>query len=190
MKKFGIGIRLVNIPAVSTNAHNDSDLDVEHKPGEEMAQRSTKMIMTIAKSGRFGNNMFQYAAMYGLAAMKGHTPVLSESFVYLQKAFHLPVEFISPLTMAKRNFKYHVENWNSETSLNKTMLDIEHSNDTDIILQGYFQSYLYFENVKEMIRKQFEFKESVKADVQEFFRDNNLDDLSRNITTVGIHVLQ
>ena len=136
----------------------------------QMLINDKTMIMSVMKLGRFGNNMFQYAALRGLAHSMGYKPVLPMSFMDLEKAFDLPVTFVTPQTLAEYNFTTHVENWNSsQTSPNNTMLAILDENGTHIMLKGFFQSYWYFENVKKYIRRDFEFRSSVKLQVKEFF---------------------
>jgi len=118
--------------------------------------------------GRLGNQMFQYAAVRGIAAMRGYEfciPPEDSKRVdnySLYRAFQLPSvrqknQFVldrghAPVVMEK-HFHYDMEL--------HTMCP------NDVSLFGFFQSEKYFANIKNEIAKDFTFHESISGPVRE-----------------------
>ena len=119
---------------------------------------------SLGRKGRLGNQMFQYAALRGLAAKIstsfcipnfkdpiytiGGDPIKSELF----ENFNLKVKIL----LMNENYvpilnegHYH---------FNKELFDNCPDN---IILEGYFQSEKYFKHIENYIKKDFSFKEEI-----------------------------
>jgi len=124
--------------------------------------QSEKYIVNIL-SGGLGNMMFQVAAAYALAKKYNQTLLLNPNHVgTLHKA---PMEYkdsifkkIELLSKPLEFFKI------SEESFSYRPLG---SLDGNILLDGYFQSYKYFENCQSEIRDLFSFKVDSKYDPKE-----------------------
>lgn len=115
---------------------------------------------SLGYQGFLGNQLFQYAMLKGVSAATGRK-------VYIPKRY----EFIPEQTAWKQMGWVQLENFN----LNCSYLTFEHyfknkfveksfafdervfetKNNTDF--SGYYQSYKYFENIEEIIRKEYEF---------------------------------
>jgi len=109
--------------------------------------------------GRLGNQMFQYAALFGIAKRRGFEFCIPPSTAkdlwrehQLLEAFLLPqLRIIGWQREAKRveekSFAYDAE------------LALGCANDVDLV--GYFQTEKYFEHVKGQIKLEFQFKPDV-----------------------------
>jgi hypothetical protein len=128
---------------------------------------------SIGYSGRLGNQMFQYATLKALALRKGYEPVLpihtqvKKDGVYdytngkwisykldLQECFNLRISFQNtnlPKMYREVGFTY-------DNGINKV--------EDDTSLEGYFQSYKYFEDYSEEVLKDFTFQESILKNCQ------------------------
>lgn len=143
-------------------------------------------VITVIKQGRLGNNMFQYAALKGMAKLSGRKPILSETVRGLKKIFDLSVEWVTPAVLDRYNFTRYNENLDVR-NVNKTIREfLEIGREQNVKLNGFFQSFRFFDSVKTAIRQEFTFKKRVKEAVMRTFkrRFSNLD----NVTTVGLHV--
>jgi hypothetical protein len=115
---------------------------------------------TLGKMGRIGNQMFQYATLYGIAKQNNYDFGVPYSRVNSSDEFakfHLPEIFSLsakdsseiPVTKVFQEKQHHFD---------PNVLNI--SDNTDIF--GYFQTEKYFINVREEIKKEFSFSEKTK----------------------------
>ena len=113
----------------------------------------------LGRSGRFGNQMFQYAALMGVARRKGYAFCIPGSKAQdllkehqLLEAFYLP-------SLAKTG----------STWFNRTVREASFVFDEDIAfrckdnsdLRGYFQSEKYFIDMEATVRREFVFRSSI-----------------------------
>ena len=118
----------------------------------------------LGKNGRFGNQMFQYAATRGIAAKHGYDwcippgPATDEEFTdeenqhKLFMAFELPdvreVNLFPARYVKEKTFRF-------DENLFNTCED-------NVNLYGYFQSEKWFAHIEEEIRRDFTFKDEVE----------------------------
>jgi len=105
--------------------------------------------------GRLGNQMFQYAALKGIANHKGYWYSIPEK-IDLINCFKLPS------TLKNYNYK--------TISTNKFEFD-KHFFDTcpdDIDISGYFQTEKYFKHIEKQIRQDFVFNEVISKECFEY----------------------
>jgi len=113
--------------------------------------------------GQLGNQMFQYAALRGIASHKGYwysVPADNE----LHRCFNLPA------TLAPTKCNTTVE---SKFGFDKDIFD-NCPDDVDVI--GYFQTEKYFKHIEHLIRQDFTFHEYIVAQGNSY-RDKNLPQL-------------
>lgn len=102
----------------------------------------------IGYMGRLGNQMFQYAALKGIAAHKGYWYSVPSN-TSLSECFKIPE------TLPNNNHKV--------VSVNKFEFDEEFFNycPNDVDVCGYFQSEKYFKHIEQQIRQDFTFHDRI-----------------------------
>lgn len=116
--------------------------------------------------GAIGNQLFQYATLYSIAKLNGYNvkiPNTKEHFEeatkrvqhYFLNCFkNIYAETLNENDLSSIKHKAH---WGYPALFNPEVLKIP--DDTD--LEGYFQSYKFFENCKNDLLDQFQFKDSI-----------------------------
>lgn len=127
----------------------------------------------IGKNGRFGNQMFQYAATRGIAKARGYDfmipdgPRTDDEFVDEENQHKLFMAFKMPgaknIGMLEAPYKQETS-FRYDEELVKTCPD-------DVNLYGYFQSEKYFFHIEKELRKDFEFLDEVKEKCQEIWSE-------------------
>jgi hypothetical protein len=98
----------------------------------------------LGNMGRLGNQMFQYAALKGIAKHKGY-------WYSIPKQNDLVNCFNIPLTLDNKNYKTKlVDTFEFDESFFNTCED-------DIDIAGYFQTEKYFKHIENEIRQDFTF---------------------------------
>lgn len=110
-------------------------------------ETKTNMITcsTLGKNGRLGNQLFQIAAVIGLAKLSGHTYGFPE-WAY-QDAF------VKPLPSAPEDYYKMTK----EKNLDYYPIDVQ--SDTNYDLYGYFQSEKYFSEAQDLVKEYLTFNE-------------------------------
>ena len=140
---------------------------------------------SLGNYGRLGNQMFQYAALKGIAANNGYDWCIPPksmfgSFDNNVKNSDTTIYDCFTLDSAK-NFQlidgdifeeayFHFDN------------DLFNNCPNNISLSGYYQSEKYFKNIEDDIRKDFTFKENIKNLAKQFLFDNGLSD------SISLHI--
>ena len=157
---------------------------------DKTVKHNSLKFMTIEKISRMCNNMHEYAALLGLAAMTKHTPVISPEFGTLIKLFKLNTTILSVEELGEIYFKDYTELWGTACA-NITISDVKNMGEVNIKLHGWFESYRYFNDINDQIRAEFTFNNIIKERVVHFF-SKNIHDRSPNKTrtTVGVHIRQ
>jgi len=110
----------------------------------------------LGKTGRLGNQMFQYAALRGIAANRGYDyciPFSKANDAYTDHQLFIPFEFvvrvgeISGEIVEDKEFKFNEDLFN-------TCPD-------NVSLYGYFQTEKYFSHIESFIRRDFTFRKEI-----------------------------
>ena len=123
----------------------------------------------IGKNGRFGNQMFQYAATRGIAKTRGFDfttpdgPKNDSEFNDEEQQHKLFMSF--NMTGAK-NIGYLEAEYKKEGSFRYDEELVKTCPD-NVNLYGYFQSEKYFKHIEDEIREDFTFRNEVKAKCHE-----------------------
>ena len=120
----------------------------------------------IGCNGRLGNQMFQYASMRGIAAVKGFDWVVPPEN-YDHTANYALFETFKMTNVQEKNIGFVEGEILKETihCYDKNLVD-SCSNNTN--LDGFFQTEKYFENIADEIRSDFTFKDEYLKPCKEF----------------------
>lgn len=120
----------------------------------------------LGKHGRLGNQMFQYAALRGIAAQHNYEFCIPESNFQnpwqdhqLFGAFELP---------NLRHKKFLPANYYQEPHFHYSQEYVDECPD-NVNIYGYFQTEKYFGNIKESIKEDFTFKNEILEPCKEAF---------------------
>mgnify|MGYP001223771566 CR=1 FL=1 len=132
--------------------------------------------MQIGTNGRFGNQMFQYAAMFGLSKIKNLDIYLHEEGHDLRKVFNLSsAKKLNEEVKSKIKFQYREPSFYFNTNLFNV------GSGTD--LHGYFQSPLYFLHCLEELKEEFKFNDEIFSSASKQY-----DEIKQGTLTCSIHV--
>lgn len=138
--------------------------------------------------GGLGNLMFQFASVYGIATLK-KMKVGLYAFNEINKTFNLSMHFIKNITIC-RNAKRIKE----ERSCMFDNAAMNFSNGRNYLLhESYLQSWKYFSNVEQNLRKQFVFSGDVRFKADKVIREalnafNANSAEPEKVTLIGVHV--
>ena len=99
--------------------------------------------------GRLGNQMFQYAALKGIAVNCGFDYRLPNQKIELYECFNFPKKFAN-----KNNKDITHSSYEFDSNLFQNCLD-------DVDLWGFFQTEKYFKHIENEIRKDFTFYDRI-----------------------------
>ena len=161
------------------------------------SENSSKHLFIVVEShGRLGNQMFIYAALYGASVLyPERTPCLIQKLV--KKTGFKKMR----LTFPNLTINYHPF---CEDPINPNKVFIHKANKTNhlpdfnfienmpnknIHLLGYYQSFWYFDHVKDVIRREFQYSSNTTEQVNIFFEETVPQEWRGSyFTRVGIHV--
>ena len=182
-------------PSANVMTHEARDLTTvtsQQYATTEQPRGTERGMMSVDHIARLGNNMHQYAALRGLAARTGHRTILPPMFSRMSQIFSLSIPVGTNEDMSKTEFIKYMEQVGTPCA-NSTMRNVTRMGNVNILLHGFFESYKYFENINDVIRKDFTFSHNTTTQVQRFFKENGNNLLTRNhgnATTIGIHIRQ
>ena len=134
---------------------------------------------SLGKNGRLGNQLFQYAALVGIAKNRGFDfciPDHSKATVFEDSTgramnHHLQNCF----KMSHLNGRYgFVDGDTVELHQHEFCEELFNECPDDVTLHGHFESYKYFENVESELREDLEFRDEILEAGKKFHTDNNL----------------
>lgn len=123
----------------------------------------------LGSNGRFGNQMFQYAALRGIAAHKKYDWVIPEPVSYGDSNYGL-FDCFEMSTVTKENFGTVNGQFIQTGCFNFSQEFFDNCPD-NISLHDYFQTEKYFENVSETIRTDYTFKKEIVESCFEIIKD-------------------
>jgi hypothetical protein len=142
----------------------------------------------LGKNGRFGNQMFQYAATRGIAAKHGYDwcipsgPASDDEFVDEEQQHKL---FMAFKMSGLKNIGMLDAGYKQESSFRYDEELVKNCPD-NINLYGYFQSEQYFFHIEEELRKDFEFRDEVKKLCEDIWKQIVVDE--GHSEAISLHV--
>jgi len=121
----------------------------------------------LGKNGRLGNQMFQYAALVGIAKQSGYDFVIPSD-----------CDLVRGFGMLHCGERFGMID-GDEVELHDShefCEDLFYGCPNHVTLNGYFQSDKYFKNAEKLIRLDFRFKKEIEAEVEEKFGEHLKDD--------------
>ena len=135
----------------------------------------------LGKNGRFGNQMFQYAALKGIARKNNYDfcipsgPEAEMDFYDEENQHKLLIAFEMPDANIADNFSgKHVQE--NTYTFDKDLFENCQDN---VSLHGFFQTEKYFKHIEDEIRKDFTFKKDWLQPCKECIEDNEY---------IGLHI--
>ena len=133
----------------------------------------------IGCNGRLGNQMFQYASMRGIAAVKGFDWVVPPEN-YDHTANYALFETFKMTNVQEKNIGF-VEGETLKETIHCYDENLVDSCSDNTNLDGFFQTEKYFENIADEIRSDFTFKDEYLKPCKEFID-------SLDTTPIFLHV--
>ena len=131
----------------------------------------------LGRLGRLGNQMFQYAALKGIARYKNYEfciPYYSES-VNDGIGNFLKTELFNAFDLKVDHIKYIDASFINEPHFHFSEEFFDNCPD-NVSLVGFFQTEKYFKHIEEEIRKDFSFKKEIKDSCLKIFDEMDLKD--------------
>ncbi|CAH1779333.1 unnamed protein product [Owenia fusiformis] len=141
-----------------------------------------------------GNQMFQYASVYGISRANNLTILMPEFIDMGQRIFSLTAERTKSKSQ-QPGFKWK-KHWTGRECCKfhkdtMVMYKSPHYRDRDIEVRGYRQSWKYFKNFEDEIRKEFTFQKTIQQQANyylEVVMKQTFGNIPReNVTLVSIH---
>ena len=158
--------------------------------------------LTVYIQGRLGNQLFQYAAAYCIARQNRMQFVYPQNKLGLFQYFDLTAQSC-PIISKTRNcndsgWRVFLEKQAAAYDQRVERIAQDASGRGNIVLEGFYQSWRYFEKCRTDLRREFTFKQAISDAAKRFLHDNLLMTVSRirgknntnhiNVTLVGLHV--
>jgi hypothetical protein len=125
----------------------------------------------LGSNGRLGNQMFQYAALRGIAAHRGFNWMIPRPDSYGDSNYGL-FDCFEMSSVKEENFGY-LNTQSIQTGQFHFSQEFFDNCPDNVNLHDYFQSEKYFLNVSNIIRKDFTFKEEVLNPCKEIVSELN-----------------
>jgi Glycosyl transferase family 11 len=135
----------------------------------------------IGPNGRLGNQMFQYAAMVGIAAKQALSYGLDYRYGDAQPWNNFHTDETHRLLMIDKCFNLSAPHTSTAyPEFREEDAEFEFHNKffkcgDNVMLRGRFQTHLYFEHVKDQIHREFTFKPEIVTEAQKHLINNGLE---------------
>ena len=150
--------------------------------------------ITVDYVGGLGNQMFQYASMYGISRANGLKPI-STTETRIFDVF--PLLKAKPTVNEEQFTKYSTFNEFNPSAFDGRSFSLNFMK--NMKLEGFFQSWRYFDHVRSDIRKQFTFPSDIRQKVDTAMKDiyklysehvdpEVLSNTKRPVQFVGVHI--
>lgn len=123
----------------------------------------------LGSNGRLGNQMFQYAALRGISAHKNYEWVIPKPDSYGESNYGL-FDCFEMSSVTEENFGF-VNGQSVYTGCFNFSKEFFDNCPDNVNLHDYFQTEKYFENIVDVIRKDFSFKKEIKNACLEIISD-------------------
>ncbi|KAL3883446.1 hypothetical protein ACJMK2_029707 [Sinanodonta woodiana] len=136
--------------------------------------------------GRLGNQLFQYASIYGIAMMNNLSVMTHKSCV-TTKYFRIRNSTLAHDGSACSSFKVLSEKM--PRVFNESFFTLPKN--INIFLVGYLQSWKYFQNIKDSLLEQLRFIEPIEKRARgeiDALKSNYINVIGASPTIIGIHV--
>lgn len=144
--------------------------------------------LTVRSKMRLGNQMFQYAFLYGLSKLNNTwNPYIHKlDFAILKSMFNAS---LSIKTRGQNRYLTNSLTIKESKDADKMLNDIPHLPLRNLSFIGYYQSHKFFNNFSDGLRKEFSLKKTFREQVQQYFTKMTPPKWA-NMTflRVGIHV--
>ncbi|ATZ80616.1 alpha-1,2-fucosyltransferase [Bodo saltans virus] len=142
--------------------------------------------VSIQLCGGLGNQLFQIAALYSTATEYNMIPIVKDIKSSQSVFENRPVYFSSILKKIKNIHPHYYESIKFEIKKEKNykyeLINID-KNDKSYQLEGYYQSYKYFEKYRNVILELFDMGNEIEEKIKSEFKK-----ISNNTITISIHV--
>ncbi|XP_060567461.1 uncharacterized protein LOC132726203 [Ruditapes philippinarum] len=161
--------------------NQDKNNAMKNKEPTNVHQKKGRTYITMHPAkGKLGNQMFQLASLLGIAERGNFTPFLQMSQFELDEVFRFPKSFSKSLNIS--TFKtFSDANYTQDISLKLSQNLNIHINWS---LDGWFQSFKYFNNVPAKVRHYLRFKKHLLNTALEFIQKT----VPLGHVTVAVHV--
>ncbi|XP_064652957.1 galactoside alpha-(1,2)-fucosyltransferase 2-like [Lineus longissimus] len=139
--------------------------------------------VTINWMGRIGNNIFQFASLFCIASMNSLEPFVENGTLFKMFTIKDPVR----IDTIKQNATRLVQFGERKSCGYDNRVEKLKKNGFVTRLHGYFQSWRYFNNCDEALRKQLIFKQDLREKASAFLK-RIPGNLKKEIVYVGVHV--
>ncbi len=153
----------------------------------------TLIAVEMGDSRRLGNFMFNYASLLGIATRNHMDRVLPSGFS-LKDIFHISGRFADDIDSVMKSHRTYEEHDRRACAYDP---GTEKLNNVTTKLLGYYQSWRYFQNVTEQLRREFTFRKEVLDVAEKFHESIHIQEWndrrepgskSQKYIKVGIHV--
>lgn len=136
---------------------------------------------SLGKNGRIGNQLFQYAGLLGIAKNRGFDfciPDHSNANLFEDhsgRSIHHKLQKYFKLSYLNGRFGI-IDGDVVELNQHHFCEELFDECPDNVTLHGHFESYKYFENVEDELRKDIDFKDEIFEICEKFHLQNNLND--------------
>lgn len=149
---------------------------------QNASTKSTNNYVTMNFKGRLGNEIFEYASLYGIARHNHMIPVVDDKF-RLRRIFKISLTSVKPLANIKRFREAKACAFDEKAFV----LDKKYN----WTLSGYLQSWKYFIDYSDDIRKELRLQDTIQVQAIQKFNEivkaRNVTDKNK-LTYIAVHV--